>query len=513
MLFLFLLLLFVFIAFFIAHRVYIGSPFIYRSTRLGYLAKPFTLYKIRTLKSLPQLDHLSTCSATDPRNSKFGNLLRSSKIDEFPQLFNLISGKVTLIGPRPNVPSELHSYTFGQYSLFSTKPGITDISSIYLSNLGQIVKKYDDLGDSNQVYRSLIWPIKSYLQHLYLENRSVSLDIRLLLITLLCLVNRGYALRFLKPLLVSLKAHHAVINNLERIPKIKTISSLLLQEPELAFFYDHYPLQNDPSFLSQSTKLLIIVPVMNGQEYFLESLSSFLRFSENTSLDQCQLLYIYGQSSDATKQLLDNHLINLPNVNYITEPYPGLGIALNTNYVIRFAKADKICWLGIDDRLETTFYSIAQLIDFSDLTFFQYHHIDSDSTIIKTSSFRNVNLFFLKNLQNYISFPATVFSRSAFLSTGGMIQRHGNDLDLIIKLISFSHVPMVSQTVLSSFRIHEHSRTTNPAYRISDLRADLRVVKSHGALPVNAYFVRLCYYLYKRILSNAKATFAHWTHI
>lgn len=499
---------------YLTHYFYIGPPFIYKSTRLGYLARPFTLYKIRTLKSLPTLNHLSTCSSSDPRTSRFGNLLRSSKVDEIPQLFNLLLGQINLVGPRPNVPPELQFYTPAQFSLFSTKPGITDLSSIYLSNLGQIVSAYQSLGDPNIVYRKFVWPIKSYLQLLYLENKNLLLDLQIILLTILCLVNRRYAISLLKPLLVSLDAHPSVIENLGIIPDVKAASSLLIQEPTLSYFYDVPPERQLQPLLSEPTKLLVVVPVKNGEKYFLQSLTSFKRFSNGISPKDCQLLYVYSPSSDSTLELLDRHLESLTNANYIVEPFPGLGIAINTNFVIRHVNAEKICWLGVDDCLETTFKTVSESIDSSDVAFFQYNHIDADSQPIYSSHFQSVNLFVLKNLANYISFPATIFSRKLFVSAGGMIQKHGNDLDLIIKLVSASSCThSVSRIVLSSFRIHNDSRTTNPAFRIADLISDLRVVYAHGALPVNAYLIRLCYHQIKLGVSNAAATFAHWAHI
>jgi len=497
---------------YLIHRVNIGPPLIYMSTRLGYMARPFTLYKIRTLKSVPNSNHLSTCSTSDPRTSILGNFLRSSKIDEIPQFLNLLLGQINLIGPRPNVPSEFQFYTPAQFSLFSSKPGITDLSSIYLSNLGQIIEAYEDHGDSNQVYRKLVWPIKSYLQLLYLENRTFLLDIQILFLTLLCLVSRRYSISLLKPLLVSLNTHSSIVRNLGLIPDIKTISNDLLDEPSLSYFYNCLPYKYTHPILPVPTKLLFIVPVKNGEKYFLESLLSFKRFSNNASLEECQLLYVYSPSNDSTLDLLDTHLRDLPNVNYIQEPYPGLGIAINTNVVVHFADAEKICWLGIDDRLESTFNAIFHSIVDHDLVFFQYQHINANSFPIYTSHFKHIDLFIIKNIKNYVSFPSLVFSRKIYLSSGGMIQQHGNDLDLIIKLTSISSSHTVCDTILSSFRIHQDSRTSNLRFRLADLKADLRVVYCHGALPVNAYLLRMCYHQFRRIIGYASKALAHWTN-
>ena len=165
--------------------------------------------------------------------------------------------------------------------------------------------------------------------------------------------------------------------------------------------------------------------------------------------------------------------------------------------------------VGIDDCLETTFASISYSLDHHDLIFFQYQHIDARSNPIYSSSYRDINLFVIKNIKNYISFPALIFDRSLYLTSGGMIHQHGNDFDLVVKLISMSRSFTIIDLIFSSFRIHRHSRTSNIAFRLADLSADLRVAYSHGALPINAYMLRWCYYIIRRLISYASTPFTY----
>src|SRR5205085_2537536 len=123
---------------------------------------------------------VASTGATDPRVTRVGQFIRRYKLDELPQLWNVLKGDMSLIGPRPNVPSEVDKYTGEERRMLQVRPGVTDLASIVFSDEGEILKASND---PDLDYNRLIRPWKSRLALFYVDHRSLGLDARILLLT------------------------------------------------------------------------------------------------------------------------------------------------------------------------------------------------------------------------------------------------------------------------------------------------------------------------------------------
>jgi len=157
------------------------GPVFYRGVRVGRAGKGFRILKFRTMVvDAEQLGGPST-SGDDPRITNVGRLLRKHKLDELPQLFNVLKGEMSVVGPRPEVPLEVDRYTPQQRELLSVSPGITDWASIRFRNEGEILQ-----GSLNphETYREKIQPLKILLGLEYARHHSSWIDLRIILATL-----------------------------------------------------------------------------------------------------------------------------------------------------------------------------------------------------------------------------------------------------------------------------------------------------------------------------------------
>ena len=146
---------------------------------------------------------VDSTSSTDSRITPLGSFIRRFKIDELTQLINVLLGTMSLVGPRPNVQTEVDLYTKVELSLLSVKPGITDISSIVFSDEGDILSNLTTL---ILLTTSIYVLIKALWDCFYIEHSSVGLDFQLLFITFLSIFNRRYALLMISRILRSLNA-------------------------------------------------------------------------------------------------------------------------------------------------------------------------------------------------------------------------------------------------------------------------------------------------------------------
>ena len=184
------------------------SP-IFKQERIGKNKKPFSLYKFRSmyLNTKSVATHLANYSSV----TKYGSFLRKSKLDEIPQLFNVLIGNMSLVGPRPNVEEDVKKYISDEKSIIFTKPGITDLSSIIFSDEGEILKNSSNPDES---YNLLIRPWKSSLILLYIKNESFLLDCQIIFLTLLNFFNRKKTLRLIHDLVKKKSPNN---NNLHNI--------------------------------------------------------------------------------------------------------------------------------------------------------------------------------------------------------------------------------------------------------------------------------------------------------
>ncbi len=158
-----------------------GGGVFYRGTRVGRGGRLFRIFKFRTM--VPNADRIGGSSTpdNDPRITPIGKLLRSTKLDELPQLFNVLAGDMSLVGPRPQVPWAVALYSEEEREILSMRPGITDEASIRFRNEGEILRGSPD---PDRAYLEKIAPEKTRLQLAYARSHSLRMDLGLILRTL-----------------------------------------------------------------------------------------------------------------------------------------------------------------------------------------------------------------------------------------------------------------------------------------------------------------------------------------
>ncbi|MGQ9698440.1 MAG: sugar transferase [Armatimonadota bacterium] len=162
------------------------GPVFYRGVRTGRGGIPFRIYKFRTMVNNAESLGGGSTAKNDPRVTRIGRLLRKYKLDELPQLINVVRGDMSLVGPRPELPTYTSRYTSEEKAILSVRPGITDFSSIEYIDLAEVLG--DDGADT--VYEERVLPTKNQLRLKYVAERSFWLDLRLIALTIVRLWRR-----------------------------------------------------------------------------------------------------------------------------------------------------------------------------------------------------------------------------------------------------------------------------------------------------------------------------------
>lgn len=183
------------------------SPF-YIALRVGKKEKLFKMVKLRSMIINAHKSGIDSTSSNDTRITSVGRFIRSYKLDELSQLWNVLIGDMSLVGPRPNVKRETDLYTLAEKKLLTVKPGITDFSSIVFSDEGDILK---DQTDPDIAYNQLIRPWKSRLGIFYIENRNILVDIKLIYLTVIAILSREKALQTISGMLSVMKANTELV--------------------------------------------------------------------------------------------------------------------------------------------------------------------------------------------------------------------------------------------------------------------------------------------------------------
>jgi lipopolysaccharide/colanic/teichoic acid biosynthesis glycosyltransferase len=166
------------------------SPF-YIAPRVGRGGGVFRMVKLRSMVVNADRSGVDSTGAQDRRITAIGRFVRRYKLDELTQLWNVLIGDMSLVGPRPNVKRETDLYTSVEQRLLAVQPGITDFASIVFADEGEILA---DKPDPDIAYNQLIRPWKSRLGLFYIAHSGVILDARLCALTALAIVNRPAAL-------------------------------------------------------------------------------------------------------------------------------------------------------------------------------------------------------------------------------------------------------------------------------------------------------------------------------
>jgi len=153
----------------------------YKAQRVGLNGELFYMYKFRTM--IPDADKVGPSSSpkTDSRVTPIGKFLRKFKIDELPQLFNVISGKMSIVGPRPEEKKFTDMFSKEEKLILSVKPGITDWASVWNANESELLEGSDD---PDEFYLRHIRPEKIRLQLLYIQKHNFFVDLQIFFLTI-----------------------------------------------------------------------------------------------------------------------------------------------------------------------------------------------------------------------------------------------------------------------------------------------------------------------------------------
>jgi len=164
-----------------------NGPVFYPGVRVGRYESQFKMFKFRTM--VVNADKIGGPSTADddPRLLKIGKFLRKYKLDEIPQLINVLKGEMSFVGPRPEVPFYVNMFSEEEKKILTVRPGITDWASLWNSDEGAILAGSKD---PEKAYMEKIRPEKIRLQLKYVREQSFWADMRIIFLTLLKLIKR-----------------------------------------------------------------------------------------------------------------------------------------------------------------------------------------------------------------------------------------------------------------------------------------------------------------------------------
>jgi len=163
------------------------GPVFYRGWRTGLGGRPFRIYKLRTMEADADTAGPEITRANDQRVTRIGRMLRRTKIDELPQLFNVLSGHMSLVGPRPEHPNYVRLYTPEQRRVLEVKPGMTSLASIlYADEQDLLVGEH-----AEKTYVDVVMPEKLEIDRRYVESQSLRTDFVILLRTARLMLTRS----------------------------------------------------------------------------------------------------------------------------------------------------------------------------------------------------------------------------------------------------------------------------------------------------------------------------------
>ena len=184
------------------------SP-LYIAPRVGKNGKMFNIIKLRSMSINADKNGANSTSLNDARITEVGHKIRKYKLDEFTQLWNVLIGDMSLVGPRPNVLADSNLYTNVERKLLTVRPGITDFSSIVFSDEGKIL---ENKKDPDLAYNQLIRPWKSRLGLIYIQNQSLLLDVKIIIYTLIAIISKQRALNWVSSQLESINVDSNVVS-------------------------------------------------------------------------------------------------------------------------------------------------------------------------------------------------------------------------------------------------------------------------------------------------------------
>jgi lipopolysaccharide/colanic/teichoic acid biosynthesis glycosyltransferase len=156
-----------------------GWPPFFSQVRMGHHARPFRLVKFRSMRTSSAGARVT--AGGDPRVTRIGRILRKYKIDELPQLWNVLKGEMSLVGPRPELPDFVQMSDPAWQSILEFKPGITDLATLLHRDEEGLLRGQTD---TEEYYRTVVLPAKTQLSIAYLQTSNLWTDLKLVICTL-----------------------------------------------------------------------------------------------------------------------------------------------------------------------------------------------------------------------------------------------------------------------------------------------------------------------------------------
>ena len=300
-------------------------PF-YIAPRVGRYGRIFNMVKLRSM--IVRADHsgVDSTAANDSRITPLGRFIRAYKLDELPQLYNVLKGDMSIVGPRPNIQKATDFYTQVERELLSVRPGITDIASIVFSDEGEILRNSQE---PDLDYEQLIRPWKSRLGLIYVRNSSFLLDIKLILLTIVAIISQEKALEGIQKLLDDLGADEMLKRVVQRKEPLKPFpppgtNEIVIRRDHSLFQHPDRPFRNRYFLIAD----LILLPLA-------VVISFALRFREYEWPQHFQLVLIYAGLATLLKPVI----LNLFGMYRRHWRYASVNDLLNITFVMFVASA------------------------------------------------------------------------------------------------------------------------------------------------------------------------------
>lgn len=163
------------------------GPVLFVQNRVGRFNKDFSIYKFRSMRVQSDKKGLLTLGNSDSRVTKIGYFIRRYKIDEFPQLYNILKGDMSFVGPRPELRFYVNYYKEDDLKIFNVRPGLTGLASLKYRNEVELLKAAND---PEKFYIQHIIPDKLRFNKIYIKNKNFILDFKILLKTMIEVITK-----------------------------------------------------------------------------------------------------------------------------------------------------------------------------------------------------------------------------------------------------------------------------------------------------------------------------------
>lgn len=168
-------------------KFYDFGPIFYMAPRVGKNGVMFKMFKFRSMVVNADKIGGSSTTKSDSRITPIGRFVRKTKLDEIPQLINVLLGEMSIVGPRPEVKFFTDMFSETEKAILSVRPGITDFASVWNSDEGKILEGH---ADPDKAYEELIWPEKKRLQLKYIAEQNFLIDMKIIFLTLAAIIKK-----------------------------------------------------------------------------------------------------------------------------------------------------------------------------------------------------------------------------------------------------------------------------------------------------------------------------------